>query len=258
MENEDRRAEGKPEPRSSKLWLTVAVLVVVVLVAMHLHLGHKFQSLAQRQAATEQRVAALDAQLKATSAALESEQKRVTASSQQLSQAQHRATAAENDRIRRVNNQMDGMATEVGDVKRDIASTRSDLDAARARLERAIGDLGVQSGLIARTHDELQTLEKRGDRNYYEFTLLKGKHPTPVSTVSLQLKKVDSKHNKFTLNVLADDKTIEKKDRNIFEPLQFYTGKDHYLYELVVNDVEKNKISGYIATPKDAPQPVAQ
>jgi len=106
--------------------------------------------------------------------------------------------------------------------------------------------------------DDLEVLKHKGDRNYYEFTLEKGRRPVPVYTVSLQLKKTDPKKSKFTLNVMADDKTIEKKDRNSLEPLQFYTGKDHMLYELVVNNIEKNRVSGYIATPKSAPQPISQ
>ena len=116
----------------------------------------------------------------------------------------------------------------------------------------------MQSGLIARTRDDLEVLKHKGDRNYYEFTLEKGRRPVPVSTVSLQLKKADPKKSKFTLNVMADDKTIEKKDRNSLEPLQFYTGKDHLLYELVVNNIEKNRVSGYIATPKSVAQPISQ
>jgi hypothetical protein len=73
--------------------------------------------------------------------------------------------------------------------------------------------------------------------------------------VSLQLRKVDAKKGKFTLNVVADDRTIEKKDKNVAEPLQFYTGRDHMLYEVVVFSADKNSISGYLSTPKGAPQP---
>jgi len=116
----------------------------------------------------------------------------------------------------------------------------------------------VQSGLIARTAEELDILKRKGDRNYYEFTLNKGAAPTPVGTISLQVKKTDAKKSKFNLIVLADDKTIEKKDKTVNEPLQFYTGRDRMLYEVVVNLVDKNKISGYMATPKGAPQPVVQ
>jgi hypothetical protein len=118
------------------------------------------------------------------------------------------------------------------------------------------GDMGVMSGLIANTRGDLEVLKHRGDRNYYEFTLQKSKQSTPVSTVSLQLKKTDPKRGKFTMNVLADDRTIEKKDRTVNEPIQFYTGRDHMLYELVVWTVDKNKITGYLSTPKNAPIPV--
>jgi hypothetical protein len=130
------------------------------------------------------------------------------------------------------------------------------LEATKARLETVKGDMGVMSGLIATTRDDLETLKHRGDRNYYEFSLDKGKRPTPVSTVSLQLKKTDAKRGKFTLNVMADDRTIEKKDRNVNEPIQFYTGRGRMLYELVVWTVDKTKITGYLSTPKGAPQPV--
>lgn len=73
-----------------------------------------------------------------------------------------------------------------------------------------------------------------------------------LSTIKLQLKKVDEKRSKFTMNVSADDKNIEKKDKNLDEPVQFYTGKTPVLYELVVNVIEKNKVSGYLSTPKGA------
>ena len=78
-----------------------------------------------------------------------------------------------------------------------------------------------------------------------------------MGTVSLELKKTDQKKNRFTLDIFADDKTYEKKDRNVNEPLQFYSGKDPALYEIVVNSINsKNQISGYLSTPKNAPVPV--
>jgi hypothetical protein len=141
-------------------------------------------------------------------------------------------------------------------VKTDVASTKADLEATKAKLQSTIGDLGVQSGLIAHTAGDLDILKHKGDRNYYEFTLLKGAKPQPVSTVSLQLKKADAKKGKFTMNVTSDDKTIEKKDRNVSEPIQFYSGRDHLLFELVVWTVDKNKATGYLSTPKSAPVPV--
>lgn len=149
-----------------------------------------------------------------------------------------------------VSGEVSGVRSDVGKVRDDVTATRSDLEATKAKLEHAIGDLNRASELIATNHDELEVLKHRGDRNYYEFTLKKGKDPTRLSTVGLQLKKTDAKKSKFTLYVMADDKKIEKKDRTINEPLQFYTGRDHNLYEIVVNSVDKNEVTGYMATPK--------
>ncbi len=140
-------------------------------------------------------------------------------------------------------------------VRTDIAGTRTDLEATKAKLDKTIGDLGVQSGLIAHTREDLDQLKRRGDRNYYEFTLAKGKRPTRVSTVALQLRKTNPKRGKFTLNVTADDWTIEKRDRTLFEPMQFYSGRDRQLYEVVVMSVDKNKVSGYLSTPKQYGSP---
>ena len=170
--------------------------------------------------------------------------------------AERRLSEQQKQQISAVSGDIAGVKTEVGGVKSDVASTRSDLAATNAKLERAIGDLGVQSGLIARTRGDLETLKHSGDRNYFEFTLTKNRQFTPVSTVSLQLKKADRKRGRFTLNVRSDDRVIEKKDRNVDEPIQFYTGRQHYLYEIVVWTVEKNKISGYLSAPKAAPMPV--
>lgn len=149
-----------------------------------------------------------------------------------------------------VSGAVDGVKTDVVKVKDDVTATRSDLESTKAKLEHAIGDLNRESELIATTHDELELLKHRGDRNYYEFTLTKGKDATHVATIGLQLKKVDSKKSQFTLYVMADDKKIEKKDKTVNEPLQFYSGKDHNLFEVVVNTIDKNSVSGYLSTPK--------
>jgi len=170
--------------------------------------------------------------------------------------AEQRLAEAQKASITAVNGDIAGVKTDVGGVKTDVASTKADLEATKAKLQSAVGDLGVQSGLIANTRQDLEVLKHKGDRNYYEFTLLKGAKPQPVSTVSLQLKKTDPKKAKFTLNVTSDDKTIEKKDRNASEPIQFYSGRDHLLFELVIWTVEKNKATGYLSTPKNAPTPV--
>ena len=173
----------------------------------------------------------------------------------QQKEAEQRLSEQTKKQVGAVSGEVAGVRTELGGARSDIAATKTDLEATKSKLERVMGDLGVQSGLIARTRGDLEILKHRGDRNIYEFTLQKGAHPTPVSTVSLQLKKVDGKKGKYTLNVIADDRTIEKKDRTLFEPLQFYTGRDRNLYEVVVLTTEKNRITGYMSTPKGGPVP---
>jgi DNA repair exonuclease SbcCD ATPase subunit len=163
--------------------------------------------------------------------------------------------AATQKAVSSVSSDVSSVKTDVGGVKTDLSTTKDELKTAESQLQSMKGDMGVQSGLIATNHGELEILKHKGDRNYYEFTLTKGQRK-PVSTVSLELKKSDLKHSRYTLDVYADDKKIEKKDRGLNEPVQFYTGKDNYLYELVVNSIDKNTIKGYISTPKSAPAPV--
>ena len=157
--------------------------------------------------------------------------------------------------VNAVSTEVSNVKTDVGGVKTDVAKTQTDLAGAISQLQSMKGDLSDHSSLIARNHDELEVLKHKGDRTYYEFTLNKGEKK-PVGTVSLELKKSDAKKSKFTVVVYADDKRYEKKDRNINEPLQFYSGKDPALYEIVVNSIgSKNQIAGYLSTPKGAPAP---
>ncbi|MGA2049704.1 MAG: hypothetical protein ABSG96_18555 [Terracidiphilus sp.] len=147
--------------------------------------------------------------------------------------------------------------TDVGGVKTDVAKTKSDLVDTNTQLTSMKGDLNGHSSLIARNGAELEILKHKGDRNYYQFTLVKGVKQQ-VGTVTLQLKGADSKRSKFTISVFSDDKQYEKKDKSLNEPLQFYSGKDPMLFEIVVNNVSaKNTVTGYLSSPKSAPEPVA-
>jgi hypothetical protein len=150
-----------------------------------------------------------------------------------------------------VNGAVDGVKGDLTKVSADVSDTKTDLATTKGKLETAIGDINKHSELIATTHDQLEQLRHRGDRDYLEFTLHKGKDPIHLSTVSLQLKKVDPKKGEFTLIVLADDKKIEKKDKNLNEPLQFYSGRDRNLFEVVINAADKDVVSGYMSTPKN-------
>jgi hypothetical protein len=155
-----------------------------------------------------------------------------------------------------VNTQLASKASsdDVTKLNGDVSGVKNDLDATKGKLDRATGDMGVMSGLIARNHDDLEELKRKGDRNYYEFTVQKSKTPQRVGPVQMSLNRTDLKKSKYTMTVLADDKSIEKKDKTAGEPVQFYVkGAQHYApYEIVVFDVGKNQITGYLSTPKSA------
>ncbi|MBZ5604316.1 MAG: hypothetical protein LAO79_18600 [Acidobacteriia bacterium] len=142
------------------------------------------------------------------------------------------------------------VSTEVGSVKTDVAKTRSELEKTIADLKSTRGDLGVQSGLIATNGKELAALKALGERNYSDFKISKSKAPQKVGDLQVLLKSADPKHNRYTIEVIADDKRVEKKDKSVNEPVQFLLARATQPYELVVNDIKKDLIVGYVAAPK--------
>jgi chromosome segregation ATPase len=148
------------------------------------------------------------------------------------------------------NEKVGGLESNLGSVQTDVNETKSTLSNALADLKSVRGDLGVQSGLIATNAKELAALRELGERNYYEFSIVKKNTPVKVGNVTLALKKADAKRNKFNVEVVADDKRVEKKDKTINEPVQFYVSGARLPYELVINEVGKDRITGYLATPK--------
>jgi chromosome segregation ATPase len=262
-----------PEPQSNVgKWILIALAVVYVGGSLFFiyDLHGKLGKVTQDQTASEKQIGDLTKRMQSAEADSETlalqlgmTKKELAARADALQHQQKAASARlaaqaaeEKKDVNAVAGEVGAVKTDVGGVKTDVAATKASLEATIAKLQGTIGDLGVQSGLIANTRSDLEALKHRGDRQYYEFALLKGAKPQAFSTVALQLKKTDPKRGKYTLNVTADDKTIEKKDRSQSEPVQFYTGRDHMLYELVVWTVDKKKITGYLSTPKNAPVPI--
>jgi len=250
-------------------WILIVLAIAYVAASGYFLFDQrgKLDKMTQDQAASQKQVAELSKRMQSAEADSEALAQQVGLTKKELASRseellrQQRASAAKiteetNKQISAVAGEVGSVKTDVGGVKTDLGATKASLEATIAKLESTRGDLGVQSGLIANTRSDLEALKHKGDRQYYEFTLLKGAQPQAFSTVALQLKKTDPKKGKYTLNVTADDRTIEKKDKNSSEPVQFYTGREHMLYELVVWTVDKNKITGYLSTPKNAPVPV--
>jgi hypothetical protein len=131
----------------------------------------------------------------------------------------------------------------------DVNGVRTDLDATKNNLQMARSEMGT---LIARNHDEIDQLRRMGQRDYFEFTVTRKAGAERVGSVQVELRDVNTKKNQYTINVLADDKSFEKKNRSVNEPIFFYTGGSHAALELVVNKVTKTTASGYLSVPKAA------
>ena len=262
-----------PEPQSNVgKWILIALAVVYVgASAFFIYAQHgKLEKVTQDQTASQKQIDDLTKRMQSAEADSETLAQQLGMTKRELAtraaelQRQQQVASAriaeqaeeEKKDVGAVSGEVGSVKTDVGGVKTDVAATKASLEATIAQLQHTIGDLGVQSGLIANTRTDLEALKHKGDRQYYEFALGKNDKPKAFSTVALQLKKTDPKHGKYSLNVTADDKTIEKKDKNQNDPVQFYTGRDHMLYELVVWTVDKNKITGYLSTPKNAPVPI--
>jgi len=142
------------------------------------------------------------------------------------------------------------VSTDLATVKTDAAATRAELEKTVANLNRTSGDLGVQSGLIATNSKELAALRSLGERNYTEFRLTKDKAPSKVGDIQMRLKSADMKKNRYTIEVIADDKLVEKKDRTVNEPIQLMLSRATQPFEIVVNEVKKDMIVGYVSAPK--------
>jgi hypothetical protein len=138
-------------------------------------------------------------------------------------------------------------ADDVNKLNTDVTGVRTDLDATKNNLQMARSEMGT---LIARNHDEIDQLRRMGTRDYYEFTVNRKGGAQTVGTVRVELKSTNQKRSQFTINVLADDRTFEKKNRSVNEPIFFYTGGSRAALELVINKVTKSSASGYLSVPK--------
>ena len=254
--------------------LAVAVLAVASLVGIGVGFSALSQgksteqniqaSLKQQNDALLQRLSKTDDQNQQLQSDLKVVTGKLNVTQEELDRArkQSKATGAGyNKKFSDINTQL-GTKANVDDLNKvsgDVSGVKNDLDETKGKLDRATGDMGVMSGLIARNHDDLEELRRRGDRNYFEFTINKAKTPQHVGPVAISLNKTDQRKSKYTITVMADDKTIEKKDKTAGEPVQFYLkgAARTAPYEIVVFDVNKNQITGYLSTPKSAGAPAA-
>jgi hypothetical protein len=238
--------------------IVLGVVALGVVTYLFRELGDARQQIARltdQAASTDKKTKELDLSM----AAMHGETKTI-AERAGVTQAELEKTAAAARQLRegqrKGQENLETLGGEVGKVKDDVAASKAAIEETQAQLQRAVGDLGEQSGLIARNADELASLKRAGLREYYEFDLGKGKSPSPVGPVAVRLKDADAKKHKFNMVLVVDDIEIEKKDKTLLEPVQFYRKGSRQLNEIVVFGVQKDRISGYLSTPKltaDAP-----
>lgn len=183
-------------------------------------------------------------QVAETERKLKAEQERATLAVKQEIGKVEQTTMAANQKL------SETVTTEVTAVKKEITDNKGELDKTIDSLKKVTGDLGVTSGYVATNSKELLALKQLGERSYFEFNIVKSKQPMKISDVTILLKAADLKRNRYTIEIVADDKRVEKKDKSVNEPVQFYMAKYRQPCELVVNSVTKDRISGYLAQPK--------
>jgi chromosome segregation ATPase len=203
---------------------------------------------------TQQAVGSTKSELKRTAQQIQSETQRATAELNQAIAAkadssQVEAIKSEADmKIGQVSSEVGGVKTEVGTVKTDLAGTKRDLEGTQRQLVDVRENL---TAAVAKNAKELSALRLKGERDYFEFEIPKKNVYTKVEDIRLVLKKTDAKKGKYTLEILVDDSRLEKKDRTVNEPVQFLVGRNRVRYEVVVNWVQKDRVGGYLAIPKD-------
>jgi len=162
-------------------------------------------------------------------------------------EAQQKQLSAE---LNKVKESTADTSTRLNGISSDVGAVRQEVESAHSATQEARGDVNRLNRGIATNAAEIKQLREQGDRNIYEFTLTKSNVPQRVGDIQIVLDKTDAKHNHFTVEILAADQRVEKRDKTINEPVQFYVpGKGSQPYEFVVNEVGKNSIKGYLSTP---------
>jgi small-conductance mechanosensitive channel len=251
-------------------WVAMAVVIVAVLSLAGLGIGWSAMShannleqstqasmkqvndtLTQRLAKTEEQNQQLQSDLKVVTDKLNVTQSDLVAARKQTKSATVAYEKKLNGLQSSVQNELATKAShdDVNKINGDVTGVKGDLDATKNSIQMARSEMGT---LIARNHDEIDQLRRMGQRDYFEFALTRKNGPQKVGSIQVELKDTNIKKNRYTVNVLADDKSFEKKDRSVNEPIFFYTGGSRAALELVINKVTKTGATGYLSLPKTA------
>lgn len=258
-EIQPERQKGPPPRRKASRWTGVAFVLALIgivlgVVALLMVRSERNQLRADLRAtqgrltSVETRALGLDTELTGVKSETSTIADRVGLTQKELEHARALARTVNGKQSR----QLDSLGGAIDQAKASIVSQNEALGKTNAQLQTAIGDLGHESGLIARNHDELQQLKLSSEHTYIDFHVKKSDGSTQVGPVAIRLKHADTRHNRFTVVVTVGDKRIERKNRTLYEPIQFYPKGHHWMDEIVVYQLSKNEATGYLSEPRQA------
>ncbi len=257
-QNDIRNNAETPRRTLNPLWIGVVVFLCVAAVAAGL-IVHQQNAANQLSARNEELTASLT-QTKGQIQTLSSELNTFQTQQAERDRAEkeaalRRARMYHRTAVKKVVKKDDPrwkqMQSALAENQQAIASTRQDLDKTRSQLQGNLDSTRNElSGSIAKTHAELVELEKKGERSYYEFDMFKAKRFERVGPIEVSLRKTNAKHQFCNLHVIVNDRDVDKKHINIYEPVVFYTEENGQPVQLVINSISKNHMHGYVSAPK--------
>jgi hypothetical protein len=271
LDMNENEHKNNPAPSGANRWLVVALVALIVVAGLAFGYGFRQQILVGHMTAQQSmanatinemqgQVNTLTAKLNEMSAAQQAAA--AAAVAQTKTPAAHanvsgaKATAgkrspAENKRLKELQTRIDDQQKQLKDTQDQVAKNRADLE---GNLSSTRDEL---NGSIAKTHEELVALAKRGERSFFEFDLTKSKQFQRVGPLTLALRKADTKHKSYNLEMIVDDNKLSKKNVNLYEPIWIHTENDSQPVQVVVNRVEKDVVHGYVSAPKYKPSELA-
>jgi len=251
-------SSAEPSDSRSKLWVIALVIALIGAAALGVGYGFHQQGLVGQMTARDAdntaamgqmhgQIDSLTAKLNELNAAQQQQQAAAAAAAQPAA----RSAKISRGRTPSSNKQMKQLQTQLSDQQKQLADTRDALDKTRSDLETSLSatrdDL---NGSIARTHEEVVALSKRGERNFTEFDIAKSKQFERSGPLSLSLRKADTKHQRFDLNLVVDDIQLSKKSVNLYEPIWIHRTDDPQPIQIVINKITKDRVHGYVSAPK--------
>jgi hypothetical protein len=260
-ENGNRGADA---PLGVNRWLIVAAVALLVVAGVAFGYGYRQQIMVGHLAAQESvanatisdlqgQLNTLTAKMNDMAAAQQAAAAAAAAKStnQQGTKAAAKRGGAADKRYKQLQAQLEEQQKQLKDTQELVAKNRTDLEGSLSSTRDEL------NGSIAKTHEELVVLQKRGERNYFEFDLSKAKQFQRFGPLTLSLRRTDTKHMNFDMMMVVDDNQLSKKHVNLYEPIWIHTESEGQPVQVVVNKISKNFVHGYISAPKYKPGELA-